>query len=380
MSEEETFRKIFYKENTHYSIYSALLRHEKDKWLRKKLATSVSLERKHVEVWRDVLSSYGPAPKRVDYKFYPYFFLVLRRLFGKSLTAKALEIYEKGSLVDFLNVINIVPADKLKKVVDVITDELYNEKFRDGDGKPKGLLAHVREIVFGMNDGLVEVLAAVSGLVGIYKSNLLTSLAGLIVGVSGTISMAVGAYLSSTSEKDVSMSEINRIQLEIAAAKERASRELGKNYKSYKILEADLDNLIKKLKENKDPFYKVLEREKSTSLFKLLGKGPSTMEHGKKINPFKDAAYVGIFYLIGAVIPLASFFIGALIHDSVFLNLIISIVAASLVISATSAIIALNTNENAVKRVAQSLSLSLVASGVTFFIGYLVSFYLHIAV
>ena len=46
---------------------------------------------------------------------------------------------------------------------------------------------------------LVGVLAAVAGFTGAIHNNLLIAVAGTIVGLSGTISMAVGAYLSSKS-------------------------------------------------------------------------------------------------------------------------------------------------------------------------------------
>ena len=62
------------------------------------------------------------------------------------------------------------------------------------------------------------------------------------------------------------------------------------------------------------------------------------------------------------------------------LNLLISVIAASGAIVITAAIIAVNTNENVVKRAVQSVILSLAASGATFFIGTLVSSYLHVAV
>ena len=304
---------------------------------------------------------------------------MLRFFFGRAITASTLELYEASSTADFLNVINIVPSQKLDDVVAAITDELYNEKLRDESRAEKGILSHVREIVFGMNDGLVEVLASVAGIVGIYKSNIVAALAGLIIGISGTLSMSVGAYLSSRSEKDVSISESMRLQLELEAARERAAKDLGKTYKSYKTLSRDLDNLIKKLKNAGDPFYKLLEKEKSNPFFRLMNRDKTVLSP-RTSAPIKDAAYIGIFYMLGAVIPLLSFFIGSAIHDSVYLNLLISVIAASGAIVITAAIIAVNTNESVVKRAVQSVILSLAASGATFFIGTLVSSYLHVAV
>jgi VIT1/CCC1 family predicted Fe2+/Mn2+ transporter len=380
MLDPERFIDLFKRENTHFCIYKKLLAHEKDKKLKKRLERMIFLEKKHMAVWKDLASYCGSTPEQEDYKFFPFAFLLTRQLFGKGVTYSVLDAYETSSVSALLNIISIVPASRLKGVVDVITDELYNENLIETTEKI-GLLPHVREIVFGMNDGLVEVLASVSGLVGIYKSNLLSALAGLIVGISGTISMAVGAYLSSTSERDISLSKVNRMQLEIEAAKERASKELGNNYKSYALLEKGLDNLIKKLKNKNDPFYKLLEKEKKTPLFRLFN-GSYKSEDGwaKGSSPLRDSAYVGIFYLLGAIIPLISFFIGIIINDSVYLNLAIAVIATSVAVVITAALIAANTNESTIKRVSQSLALNLGAAGVTFVIGLIVSVYLHIAI
>lgn len=337
-----------------------------------------------MHVWKEVLEFYKEKAEIQHYSFYPWLFLFARKVLGKSISVDILNIYEKTalgelSIKDFLNVINIVPKSKLKRVVDLVTDELYNEGLEHA-GNHTGIISHVREIVFGMNDGLVEVLAAVAGLVGIYKSNLVAALAGLIVGISGTLSMAVGAYLSSRSQKDVALSEIKLLQLEVGAAKERLSKEINIHYKNYRNLVKSLDNIIKRLKSKNDPFHKILEKEKSSTLFKVLNKDKSIFDENRNLSPTRDAFYVGAFYMLGAVIPLLSFFFGAVIKDSVYLNLIIALIATSVAILITASLIALYTNENIIRRMVQSLALSLAAAGVTFLIGNLVSSYLNVVV
>jgi hypothetical protein len=54
---------------------------------------------------------------------------------------------------------------------------------------------YVMSVTYGLSDGIVEVLSAVSGISAFVKgTNLL--LAGIIIGLSGSISMGVGAYMS----------------------------------------------------------------------------------------------------------------------------------------------------------------------------------------
>lgn len=384
MQEIALFSRLFQRENLHYCIYQKLFSREHNSEFRAQLKRMMDFEKKHMGVWKDVLKSNGKIVHENNYKFEPMLFLLGRTLFGKRMAVGMLNLYETTALAelsiqDFLNVLNIVPKKELNRVVDLVTDELYNEGFQQRGGE-KGILSHIREVVFGMNDGMVEVLAAVSGLVGIYKSNFVSALSGMIIGISGTLSMAVGAYLSSMSQKDVALSQLKLLQLEISAAKERVSKELGTHYENYSNLVKNLNRMIIKLKAKNDPFHKLLEKEKSSTLFKMLNEDKSVFEESRKLSPGKDASYVGAFYLLGAIIPIVSFFVGIVIKDSVYLNLGISLLATSVAIVVTAAIIALNTNENILRRVTQSLILSLAAAGGTFFIGNIVSAYLGVTV
>ena len=128
------------------------------------------------DIWAEILKEYGKEVKYKNYYLLPYLFVLIRRLFGRRILAALLSVYEKNSIDKFLSVISYIPRKRLKKVVNVISDELYNESIY-GPEVDGGIFSHIREVVFGMNDGLVEVLAAVAGIVGIYHDNLITSFA-----------------------------------------------------------------------------------------------------------------------------------------------------------------------------------------------------------
>jgi predicted membrane protein (TIGR00267 family) len=69
----------------------------------------------------------------------------------------------------------------------------------------------IRDSIYAMSDGLIEVLAGVSGLSGVFNTPILVALGGLIIGISGTISMSIGAYLSSQSETDIEKSSLRKL-------------------------------------------------------------------------------------------------------------------------------------------------------------------------
>ena len=68
----------------------------------------------------------------------------------------------------------------------------------------------VRDIFLGLNDGLVEILGAVSGFFGAFADATTVLVAGTMVGVAGALSMGAGAYLAGSSEAEVRDTEVRR--------------------------------------------------------------------------------------------------------------------------------------------------------------------------
>lgn len=62
------------------------------------------------------------------------------------------------------------------------------------------IITHLREIVFGMEDGLVSSLGAVSGIAAATKDPILVLVSGCIIILVESISMAAGTYLSDKTE------------------------------------------------------------------------------------------------------------------------------------------------------------------------------------
>src|SRR5207247_9446306 len=65
----------------------------------------------------------------------------------------------------------------------------------------------VRNLFLGLNDGLVEILGAVSGFFAAFNSSVAVVTAGFTVGVAGALSMAAGAYIGAGSEAELRETE-----------------------------------------------------------------------------------------------------------------------------------------------------------------------------
>lgn len=61
----------------------------------------------------------------------------------------------------------------------------------------------IREVVFGVEDGVVQNLTLIAGMVGGGLSNTVIVFAGAINAIAGVLSMSMGTYLSSKAERDV---------------------------------------------------------------------------------------------------------------------------------------------------------------------------------
>jgi predicted membrane protein (TIGR00267 family) len=70
----------------------------------------------------------------------------------------------------------------------------------------------IRNIFLGLNDGMVEILGAVSGFFASFGSTSLVLLAGLTTAVAGSLSMGAGAYVAASSESEIRRTETEKAQ------------------------------------------------------------------------------------------------------------------------------------------------------------------------
>ncbi len=68
----------------------------------------------------------------------------------------------------------------------------------------------IRNIFLGLNDGLVEILGAVSGFFGAFGSATMVLIAASTTAVAGALSMGAGAFLALNSEKEVKSTEVDK--------------------------------------------------------------------------------------------------------------------------------------------------------------------------
>lgn len=172
--------------------------------LRQMLEELIPIEAKHAAFWQDF---FGKKIERLDVGRRLKLALIVGicRLFGTTaihLTLEATEIY---GLRKYLSVWKIYKGFPLEKAVrEILTDEFQHEdRIVSEQVERKINPEKIRNIFLGFNDGLVEILGAVSGFFAAFGETASVLIASSTVAVAGSLSMAAGVYASSSSEKEV---------------------------------------------------------------------------------------------------------------------------------------------------------------------------------
>ncbi len=200
--------KIYKGELMHHYIYSRLSVTETDKELKEILKKLSKTEEEHAELWKEVLDIEHIHLPKTKAKPTLALILFLRKIFGLTMLINIIEYGERDlySKLEYVIKENTF-SEKEKEIIKRIEeDELKNEKpVEDKILKMSPVLNNIRDIIFGMNDGLVEVVAAVAGLgSALHYANYIL-LGGFIIALSGTMSMAGGAFLSTEYEKNLNI-------------------------------------------------------------------------------------------------------------------------------------------------------------------------------
>lgn len=182
-------------------IISSFRRSRRNEIVANKLLELASIESDHAVFWENVIRKKGrpiPAFKERQFLYYRYLGF-LQRLFGVAFLIKYLERGEDDAIKEYSEYIEQESNDKweLEQLKKILADEKEHEDtFVKMTDELKSSASKIKDIVYGMSDALIEVLASVAALTGVFANNLFVAFGGVIIGVSGLISMTIGAYIS----------------------------------------------------------------------------------------------------------------------------------------------------------------------------------------
>ncbi|MFT4145838.1 MAG: VIT1/CCC1 family protein [Mobilitalea sp.] len=124
-------------------------------------------------------------------RFRIFFYVLAARILGYTFVIKLLEKGEDIGIKAYENEIGKIP--ELKKILE--EEEIHEEKLLSILDEER--LHYVGDMVLGMNDALVELTGALAGYTLAMQNTHIIAMAGLITGISATLSMTASGYLSS---------------------------------------------------------------------------------------------------------------------------------------------------------------------------------------
>jgi len=191
----KVLKKFQANEMLGYEVYKRL---SADKRLSPENAETLSkiadLEKIHVETLSKYLGSINTSQKKIER------LLLKSKILGFTFTLKRMEMIDK----------DLVPVDIQEELIRNIPELEHifkEEEMIDKDLLTlldEGRLIYVSSLVLGLNDALVELSGAIAGFTFAMRNNSLVALAGIITGISASLSMAATEFVATRTDTKTS--------------------------------------------------------------------------------------------------------------------------------------------------------------------------------
>lgn len=346
-------------------LYSALSVREKDPHLAKVFEMLAATEKGHAEEWRAKLGAAGVRlpPPGPDLKTRLILFMI--KHFGTGLVLPSVIAMESAGSDAYGAVggAEAMARDEqshgriLRVMRHVASGGVEGSTLARAEGRHKGAGGNaLRAAVLGANDGLVSNLSLVMGVAGAGltgRSILVTGFAGLL---AGSISMALGEWLSVQSSRELYTRQIEIERAEIESSPEEEAEELALIYQARGLAEEKARDLAHDVLSNPAAATETLAREE-------LGIDPEVLGG----SAWEAAISSFAMFAVGAIIPVIAF-----LFLSGLTAVVVSIVCAMLGLFLIGAVTSLSTSRSLLFSGMRMVVVGTVAAIVTFGIGHLI--------
>lgn len=172
---------------------------------------------------------------------------------------------------------------------------------------------YIRDIVFGIEDGIVSTLGALTGIAVGSREQTIVLLAGFVIIAVESISMGIGSYLSQRSEEDVKKRKLNEEKSEIEQYPTEEREELLALY----CRDGWPKSIAQKMTETAAADPKLMLKEMALRELRIL---PSHGSHS-----LKGGLAMFVSYIVGGLIPLVAY-LTLPITNAIPLSIIISLI------------------------------------------------------
>jgi len=343
------------------TIYRELARLRRGSDLEDELLRLAEMEEEHARFWKEFLRRRGKGvgdarPSRLKVALHR----ILFRILGLGLTLRLLETGEAKAIEEYSRVMEdpSLTDEERARLRDILEDELMHEHdFVVEERRFKEFMEHVRDAVLGMSDGLVEILSVSAGLAGAYGDPIYVAIGGAIVGVGGALSMGISAFTGARAQRQVRMSVIGRIKLAARYVQSALIARLRRVLQAKGFSSAAIERLEEDVKGKPEMISKLIAEE----------------EHGlteeRLEDPVKAGVYTGMFYVLGAFVPLIPYFLLLPIK----LAIPASFALAGLMLAITGFVIAVSAGIDIKTKMVELATVGMGSAILTYMIGRLAS-------
>jgi VIT1/CCC1 family predicted Fe2+/Mn2+ transporter/rubrerythrin len=293
-------------------LYRRLAMSQPDGPHRRLLLEMSGHELRHAQHWRRRLEELGGRAPHTLTSPRELVLPLLARAFGLPSVISLIEGGEARGKFDYIRQSQLLPDQASREIAgSIIPDERRHQgAAAQLRGRPEGDLGdsrsgrgHVgeflRDLIFGLNDGVVSNFSLMYGVAGAGTSHSVVLLAGVAGLIAGAVSMAAGGYLSNKSHREVVAEEVRREAEEIEYAPEEERDELRRIYMLKGFNEEEVETLVRRITADRQRWLETLVTEE---LGLSVDPGPP---------PLLDALFAGGGFALGAVVPLIPFLVAA---------------------------------------------------------------------
>jgi VIT1/CCC1 family predicted Fe2+/Mn2+ transporter len=219
-------------------------------------------------------------------------------------------------------------------------------------GEIASKLNWLRAGVLGANDGIVSTAALIFGVAGAEVSHQAVLISGVAAVVAGSMSMAVGEYISVSSQRDLEKAELEQERRELERDPEFELHQLTRMLQERGI-SADLSHQVAVQLTEQDPLAAHARLE--------LNLDPNAIT-----NPWHAAFASLIAFIIGGLVPLL-----AILLAPVSIGIPVAAAAVVIALAATGSISARMGGAPVLPAIARTVFGGILAMGITYGVGYL---------
>jgi vacuolar iron transporter family protein len=171
----------------------------------------------------------------------------------------------------------------------------------------------IREIVFGMEDGLVSTMGAVTGIAAASQNHFIVLLSGLVIIAVESVSMGVGSYLSTKSEKEIDERKLHEEKHELRTYPVEEREELVGMY----VDDGWPRKLAVEMAEVASKNKKLFLQEMAYRELKVF---PDKMEQ-----PLHNGLAMGIAYIVGGSIALIPYLLLTDVSRAIIYSVVVTL-------------------------------------------------------